>query len=104
MQFVADVVGQRQTEPPGVLPGEGRGDYLRRTVNALRLTTRGGVRPLAATVELVEVPRPRPDVCKDRFKVPVFLRFQGSSLLARGHQHNLDVLDHRRPDAESATT
>jgi hypothetical protein len=56
VEFVHDIVSEREAEPVLILPGKMGIDDLRRPMHAFGLKSGSGIRPLFLAIQAVEVP------------------------------------------------
>src|SRR6185503_194744 len=99
MQLVDNIILERWTYPALFLPTKIAVDHLRRTMNTVRLKTRGRIGSLLIRCQLVEIKRAIVDVLYRRFMIPARALSQRDNALAV-EQAQIDSLQRRRPQAK----
>ncbi len=103
VQFVHNVVLQRQPTPIAVRPVESRAGDLRWPVNALGLKTGGRVRSLQRPVQTKQIEGARLDAVQYAAVVSQPMPPQRLHPFLRGPNVHFHGIDERGPDAEPAT-
>jgi hypothetical protein len=104
VKFIKNVISKREPKPTLILPGEMGTDHLRRSVDPLRLESRGRIWVFSLLVQTIEVKRAGFDVLQNPAVVPSVVSLKRENPFGWRDDMYLDPFCERGPKVKLAST